>query len=392
MSSARVIVIVTLSTLFLQACTSATVRNPLPAENSGQAAIHGIPNARFWGDESPLNHETWLARSDQELREEYPALIGVEHNYLALSGGGAKGAFGAGVLAGWTDAGTRPDFEIVTGVSTGALIAPMAFLGSDYDELMEKMYTEVKSDDIIVKVRGLSTLWNESAGSSAPLRSLLEKIVDDAMIEAIAAEHRRGRRLYIATTNLDAARAVLWSVSAIAASGDPKAGKLIRDIMLASASIPGVFPPVYFEVEAGGLIYDEMHMDGGMSTQVMLYPVGMDWPALESRLRTIGSPNVYVIRNAFLFPKYQQVKPKSVAIVGRSLGALIRTQGMGDIYRIYLQSQKDGLDFHLTYIPQEFDMKSNQAFDPEFMTQLFRLGRQMGRDGTAWSEIPPGFK
>lgn len=392
MSPTRVIVMVMFSALLLQACSSAMVRNPLPAENSGLAAIPGIPNARFWGDESPLDHEAWLARSDRELEEAYPALMGVEHNYLALSGGGAKGAFGAGVLVGWTDAGTRPDFEIVTGVSTGALIAPMAFLGSDYDELMEKLYTNVKSDDIIVKVRGLSTLWNESAGSSAPLYSLLEDIVDDAMIEAIAAEHRRGRRLFIATTNLDAARAVLWCVSAIAASGDSKSGKLIRDIMLASASIPGVFPPVYFEVEAGGLVYDEMHMDGGMSTQVMLYPVGMNWPALKERLGTVGSPNVYVIRNAFLSPKYQQVEPRSVAIVFRSLEALIRTQGMGDIYRIYLQSQKDGLNFRLAYIPPEFDMKSNEAFDPEFMTQLFRLGRQMGRDGTVWSEIPPGFE
>ena len=392
MSSSRVIVIVIMFAMLLQACSSATVRNPLPAESSDQAAIPGIPDARFWGDESPLNHEAWLARSDRELEEAYPALIGVEHNYLALSGGGAKGAFGAGVLAGWSAAGTRPEFEIVTGVSTGALIAPMAFLGSDYDELMEKMYTESKSDDIFVKVRGLSTLWNESAASSAPLRSLLENIVDDAMIKAIAAEHRRGRRLFIATTNLDAARAVLWSVSAIAASGDPKAGKLIRDIMLASASSPGVFPPVYFKVEAGGLVYDEMHMDGGMATQVMLYPVGMDWPALEKRLGTVGTPNVYVIRNAFLFPKYQQVKPKSVAIVGRSIGSLIRTQGLGDIYRIYFQSQKDGLDFHLAYIPQEFDMKSTEAFDQKFMTELFRLGRQMGQDGTAWIDIPPGFE
>ena len=174
MNSARAIFTVVLATLFLQACSSATVRNPLPAQSSDQAAIPGIPNARFWGDESPLNHEAWLARSDRELEEAYPALIGGEHNYLALSGGGAKGAFGAGVLAGWSAAGTRPEFEIVTGVSTGALIAPMAFLGSDYDELMEKMYTEVKSDDIFVKVRGLSTLWNESAASSAPLRSLLE--------------------------------------------------------------------------------------------------------------------------------------------------------------------------------------------------------------------------
>jgi len=392
MSTARVLVIVILSALLLQACSSATVRNPLPAENSGQATIPGIPSARFWGDESPLNHEAWLARSDRELEEEYPALIGVEHNYLALSGGGAKGAFGAGVLAGWTDAGTRPDFEIVTGVSTGALIAPMAFLGSDYDELMEKMYTGIKSEDIIIKVRGISALWNESVGSSAPLQSLLENIVDDAMIKAIAAEHRRGRRLFITTTNLDAARAVSWSVSAIAASGDPKAGKLIRKIMLASASIPGVFPPVFFEVEAGGLVYDEMHMDGGMSTQVMFYPVGMNWRALEERLRTVGAPNVYVIRNAFLSPKYRQVEPRSLAIVNRSIDTLIRTQGLGDIYRIYLQSQKDGLDYHLAYIPQEFDMKSNEAFDPEFMTQLFQLGRQMGRDGSAWSEAPPGFE
>jgi len=124
----------------------------------------------------------------------------------------------------------------------------------------------------------------------------------------------------------------------------------------------------------------------------MLYPVGMNWRELEERMRTVGSPSVYVIRNAFLSPKHRQVEPKSLAIVNRSIDTLIRTQGLGDIYRIYLQTQKDGLDYHLTYIPQEFDMKSNEAFDPEFMTQLFQLGRQMGRDGSAWSKTPPGFE
>jgi predicted acylesterase/phospholipase RssA len=211
------------------------------------------------------------------------------------------------------------------------------------------------------------------------------------MIAAIAAEHRKGRRLFIGTTNLDASRPVMWNIGAIANSADPKAAELIHSVLLASASIPGAFPPVLISVEADGKKYDELHVDGGATTQVFLFPTGTDWRDITRRLRVKGKPDVYVVRNAALDPTYEPVKPALVPIAGRSISSLIRTQGIGDMYRIYLTTKRDGLDYHLTYIPPDFKVKSKEPFDLNYMRQLYDVGYEQGRSGKAWRKSPPGF-
>jgi predicted acylesterase/phospholipase RssA len=200
--------------------------------------------------------------------------MGREHDYLVLSGGGGNGAFGAGLLAGWTAHGSRPEFQIVSGVSTGALIAPFAFLGPAYDGTLRDVYTRYSTEDLVESRSLLSIVRGDAALSTARLRALIAHYLDDAVIAAIAAEGARGRSLFVGTTNLDAGRPVVWDITRIAAHGTPAARELIYDVILASTAIPGAFPPVMIQVEAHGLRYDEMHVDGGVTSQLFLASTG----------------------------------------------------------------------------------------------------------------------
>jgi len=159
---------------------------------------------------------------------------------------------------------------------------------------------------------------------------------------------------------------------------------------LALASIPAIFPPVLIEVEADGMRYDEMHVDGGTASQVFLYPADLHWKLVAQHLEVKGTPKVYVIRNSFLKPDWEMVHPKILPIAGVSINSLIRTQGIGDMYRIYLDCQRDGLDFNLAYIPEDFDLKPKEDFDPVYMGKLFNLGYQLARNGYPWDKAPPG--
>lgn len=281
---------------------------------------------------------------------------------------------------------------MVTGISTGALMAPFAFLGSSYDAQVKEMYTTYSTKDFVIKYNILKTLTGSSAVDTAPLEKMLAKYVNQQIMEAIAAEYKKGRRLYIATTNIDAKRPVIWNIGLIASSGQPGALELIHKALLASASIPAIFPPVLFEVEANGMRYDEMHVDGGAASQVFLYPADLDWKLVIQKFEVKGTVKAYVIRNSFLKPDWETVHPKILPIAGVSISSLIRTQGIGDMYRIYLDCQRDGLDYNLAYIPETFDLESTEDFDPVYMGKLFDLGYQMARNGYPWDKAPPGFK
>jgi predicted patatin/cPLA2 family phospholipase len=346
----------------------------------------------MWGDEQPVWFEKFLSRSDADLKAKLPAIYGTHHTYLAVSGGGQNGAYGAGLLTGWTAAGNRPEFSMVTGISTGSLIAPFAFLGSAYDNRLTEIYTKYSTKDLVKKRSVVGMISSASAADVTPLKRLIAGYVDANLIAAIAEEHRKGRRLWIGTTNLDAGRPVLWDIGAIANSSDPRAPGLIRDVLLASASIPGAFPPVLIKVDANGKTFDELHVDGGTTTQVFVYPAGVDWKAITTKLKAKGRPDLYVIRNASLDPTYDPVKPKIIPIAGRSIDALIRTQGIGDTYRIYAAAQRDGLRYHLAYIPKEFDLKSEEVFDLAYMRKLYELGYEQGKAGSAWHATPPGLR
>jgi hypothetical protein len=382
--------------MLLAACSE--FRGPaVPVALEDQATVFDNPAIRTWDSalNQPFTEELFReGKREFELRQaagETGPLPPAE--YLAISGGGADGAYGAGILCGWTAAGTRPEFKVVTGISTGALTAPFAFLGPAYDERLRKVYTSVSTAEICTSRGLIGAIFSDAMMDTVPLRKLLKKLVDEQMMHDIARESERGRILLVATTNLDANRGVIWNIGAIAASGHPKSLDLIHEILIASAAIPGAFPPVMIDVKADGKPYQEMHVDGGAKAQVFLYP-----PSLELR-DAVAAHGVerdrvaYVIRNARLAPTWSDVQRRTLSIAGKAISSLLASEGIGDLYRIYLITQRDGVDFNLAYIPAEFTLQPEQDFDPVYMTQLFDLGYKAANTpaGYPWHKLPPGF-
>lgn len=373
----------------LTACASAPTRMaPLPEKYVASTSIPGIPGARYWGDAKPPGFDAWLEMSDADRAAEFGGIMNRPHNYLALSGGGSDGAYGAGLLVGWTAHGTRPEFTIVTGISTGALLAPFAFLGPKYDATVQKLYTELSTSDLVEPRGLLEILRNDSVANSEPLRRLIEQHINYEVISELAAQYRRGRSLLIGTTNLDTARPVTWNVTRIAASSSPRARALIHDVILASASIPGIFPPVMIDVEADGRRYDEMHVDGGVTAQVFVYPMGLDWEAVTRRLGVQGRPTLYIINNSRGELPWEPVPRRIVPILLRTVDSLIRTQGIGDLAQIYLLTRRDGLNFNLAYVPGTFTDQPTEKFDPVYMRKLFDLGFERAKAGYPWTTGP----
>jgi hypothetical protein len=378
-------------------CATVT-RQTVPKELISEATVLDMPEVRAWGDAySPVLQRS-LVESIRQARALNP--LGVIDatgavSVLALSGGGANGAFGAGLLRGWTEAGTRPPFKLVTGISTGALIAPFAFLGSAYDATLEDFYTTITTKDIYHERSYLSILFDQSAMvDTTPLRKIVAKQVDDKVLAAVAQAHQQGRRLFIGTTNMEAGKLVIWDMGAIAASGKPGALELFRQVMLASAAIPVAFPPVFIPVEAGGKRYEEMHVDGGTAAQVFFYGFTLN---LEAAARELGIQNrvpirLFIVRNGKLTVPWQLVSPSILPIADRSLNGLIGSQVVGDLYRIYVVAERDGIEFNLAYIPDDYDIGAQESFDQEAMKRLFQLGYTWAKAGYPWQTLPPGLQ
>jgi hypothetical protein len=313
-------------------------------------------------------------------------------DFLAISGGGDDGAFTAGILNGWTAHGDRPEFKAVTGVSTGALIAPFAFLGPRYDGVLKTIYTGVSQHDIFKRRGLLRAFFSDALSDTTPLYQLTSRYVDRALLDQIAAEYEKGRVLLVGTTDLDTLEPVVWNMTAIASSKDPHALELFRKIMVASAAIPGAFPPVMFDVTLDGVKYQEMHVDGGAITQVFAYPPSINIEAQAAQLGVQGrARNLYVIRNARLDPDWASVKRRTLPIAGRAISSLMQTQGIGDLYRIYLTSHRDGVDYNLAYVPHTFTTPHREQFDTVYMRSLYQLGYDMAAKGYPWRKTPPGY-
>ena len=380
--------------LMLCGC-AAPVRNALPEELIHSAQIPGINNAYIWGDQAPLDidqrQREGLEVVNRLVAEKGEALLNEPLYYLAISGGGPNGAFGAGLLNGWSKAGTRPKFNIVTGVSTGAIIAPFAFLGSDYDRILRDIYTQYRTKDAVRFRSTLGTLLGDSAADASGMRTLIRKYIDAEVMQAIAKEFLDGRNLFIGTTNLDAGRPVSWNIGLIASSGAPNALSLIQDIILASASIPGIFPPVMIEYEVNGERYHEMHVDGGVTRQVFLFPGELRFQQLLQQLGLTGKQQLYIIYNGSLEHKRDIVNQTFFAISTRSIGTLIRNQGVGDLYRMFLFAQKNDIAYRLTSIPPDFSKEPDEMFDRNYMNSLFDRGYQKGQKPDFWRHYPPEF-
>jgi len=381
-----------LLSLSVAACGSLT-RNPVPKDLADTASIVGSAKVRFWGDAAPPDLRALKKRMAESVRARFgrrsyrQGPISVE--YLAISGGSDDGAYGAGLLVGWSAAGTRPEFQVVTGVSTGAIIAPFAFLGPRYDQQLREAYTNTSSRKIFEPRLLAGLIQGSSLASTAPLRQLIQKYVTKQMLREIAKAHLNGRRLLIGTTNLDAGRPVIWDIGALANSSHPRALELFRKIIRASAAIPAVFPPVQFEVEADGKRFDELHADGGVSASVFLYPAQITTGNYLTGLRF--KRRLYVIRNSKVRPDYAPGVRGLVSITRRSLTTLISSSGTGDLYRIYLISIRDGIDYNLAQIPQSFTGQSARPFDVKYMRALFDVGYRRARSGYPWSKRPPGY-
>jgi predicted acylesterase/phospholipase RssA len=373
-------------------------RNAVPPELVEQARIPHLPDVRAWaGRPSPAMERDLAASFGQESPEEFPQGPDgvVEYAHLAISGGGPNGAFGAGLLNGWTATGKRPVFKIVTGVSTGALMAPFAFIGASYDGALREFYTTTSSRNIF---RALSIipqlLSGDSLADSGPLASLIERHVDDALLAQVADAHRRGRRLYVGTVDLDAQRFVIWNMGLIATSGRPESLDLFRKVMLASASVPIAFPPVFFEVEAEGRGYDEMHVDGAVAARVFLTGGVFDSSVIRSRAgRGPGRESIYVIHNGQLLPPAAEPTPRSLrGIASRTLQATGRAGMVGDLFRIRTVAVATQANFYWITIPDEVEIEGSEVFDPVVMGRLYELGYRKGAAGLQWFTGPPGLQ
>jgi predicted patatin/cPLA2 family phospholipase len=373
-------------------CGQAILRMQVPAALVEHAEIPGMTRVRFWGDKiDPELHAEWV-----RICKEHPVLPdprsedGPGMGGLVLSGGGDCGAYGAGLLCGWTDRGTRPRFRVVTGVSTGALIAPMAFLGSRYDGLLRDSYTKVSAKDVLQQRPILDWLKFDSIADSTPLMRKTEQQFPDQFVREVAAEHARGRRLYVQTVDLDAQRPVIWDMGAIAASGHPDAPSLFRKVLVASASIPAVFPPQYIKVLAEGRTYDEMHVDGGTASQMLMSTLPVDLSALRAELGSVAhTPPVYVIRNAFIRPEWQEMTPKLFPIASRAMSSLIKSEGLTELQLMYHECKDAGIDFYLAYIPDDYQRQVKDEFDTGEMNRMFKVGYDQARNGDPWHRKPP---
>ncbi len=318
-----------------------------------------------------------------------------EYDLLALSGGGSNGAYGAGLLCGWTARGDRPDFKVVTGVSAGALQATAAFLGSKYDYALREIYTLYDTDDIYTRRTVLAGIVRDSRNDSAPLRRIVEKYLTAEVLEAVAAAHARGKRLFLGTTNMDTGAFVIWDMGAIASSGRPDALEHYRNVLMASSAAQVIFPPVYFDVKADGETYSEMHADGATYAQVFFRGFLLDF---DDALIDIGDPKVelriFIVQNgkALEHQQRQNLEPKVIPIAARTIRYFFDTRSVATLYRVYVLAHRYEIDFNLGAIPQDFTPELDITdFNQTVMKKMFDTGYNQAVNGYPWLKVPPGL-
>ncbi len=375
--------------VIITGCASPQRLPAVPSADVLSAAPLDIPNARFFPDEQRAELHAEFHRAAQRQRQ----VLGLAPDaqlpaaeVLAISGGGDNGAFGSGLLVGWSEFGDRPEFELVTGVSTGALLAPFAFLGPDYNRQLKAVYTTVSADDIFIERSFIAGLLEDALTDTTPLFELISEYVDDALVAEIAREYEKGRLLLIGTTDLDAQRPVIWNIGAIAASGQDGSVDLIRKILRASSAIPGVFQPVMIDVAVGGEPYQELHVDGGAIQQMFLYPPGFAPEDAHHRQRT-----AYLIMNAREDPEWGDVDRRTLSIAGRAISTMIHYSGVNDLLRIYYTLRDDGIDYNLAYIGDDFVATEEGDFDTVYMNKLYDYAYKLAVNGYPWRKVPPSL-
>lgn len=341
----------------------------------------------------PLVFRQLFAQGERVRESQKPDVIPRKKTALVLSGGGSYGAYTAGILCGWTESGTRPQFDVVTGVSTGALIAIFAFLGPEYDCDLRRNYTTVKSKDIYRSKHLPWALFTDSLNDSKPLLRQIEANVTPDVVQKIAHSHNCGRRLYIGTTDLEGRRPVVWDLGAIAASGKPDSRELICKLLLASAAIPGFFPTVEIPVVVNGKHYIERHVDGGLTQPLFFRPpyIPEDQYVASSLSELLYGSDEYVIVAGKLYADPHPVTTRVLNIVGDSVSIFLYAQTRDSLVKLYMQSLLTGMQYHLAAVPSDLEVSKSAAdFDPDMMKTLFEEGRRQVLAGTAWRHTPPG--
>lgn len=381
--------------LSLSGCMSTKRETAVPVEARKSVKIMGITNARYYTDQI-----------DEIVQEQARALVreanhkgvkkgGLIHKTygLTISGGADNGAFGAGLLAGWTKHGDRPQFKLVTGISTGAFIAPFAFLGPKYDDKLTEIYTTLDKSKIYrERFFPVAAVAQDALNDTDPLYATLAAYLNEGVLTEIAAEYQKGRLLVVQTTDLDSGRAVIWNIGAIAASGQPGALELTRKVLIASAAVPASFPPVMFDVEVNGIKHQELHVDGGAASQSFLAPAKLN---INQAVGVAGYRHegfgVYVIRNGRLHSEWEEVDKKTLTIAQRAVHVFTDHSGITDLYKMYMIAKSGGSEFNLAYIPDDFHAEHAEDFDPVYMNTLFDYAYAKAVKGYPWKHAPPGF-
>ena len=375
----------------------AHVRNAVPERLVGKAVVTGMPDMRYYtGKPNPLFMQQSLADSfRQEGKSDY-LVHGIKtYPALIIGGGVSNSAYGIGLLKGWSEQGSRPVFKIVTGYSSGSLMAVATFAGGEYERHLASLFTSISTKDVVTQKSIFHVMFGNSVYSSDLFAKKINDIMDENLMVTIAKEHAKGRRLYVGTTDLDAQGFVVWDMGAIASRGDPDSIRVFRKIILASCSFPAMLPPVYFQVEADGKRYDEMHVDGGVVGGVFYIHQLMEdvRPIIESsgagfkEFRT----RLYFLNLCYVTPHSTQVEANLPAITSRLIETYGASKMLGDTYRMYAFSKAKGWDYNLAYIPEDFDFNQKEMFDKQEMQRLFKRGYDDAIAGYRWHKAPPGI-
>ncbi|MCG6203076.1 patatin-like phospholipase family protein [Rhodopseudomonas sp. HC1] len=355
----------------LAACASAP-RVPYTVAEANSARVLNLDDLRRYADEP--------ASAFVQTR-----LFAGPRNYLALSGGGADGAYGAGLLNGWTAAGTRPSFSIVSGVSTGALIAPFAFLGPQYDPTLRQFYTSGVAETLLESPNPLNAIFGSGLFGNKRLRELVAEYINEDFVASVAAEYAKGRLLFVVTTNLDSQRSVIWNLGRIASLGTTQSLNLFRDVVAASASLPAVFPPMLISAEAGGARFQEMHVDGGVIAPVLTLPEAY---LLRNASGKSLDLQLYILINNKIEPEFQVVTDRTLEIASRSSSTLVKAQTRSILFSTYGFAKRNKYGFNLSYIEADRPV-SPAGFNTAYMRDLFQYGYDKALSGHAWVKAPP---
>ena len=312
---------------------------------------------------------------------------------MILSGGGQYAAYNAGLIIGWTKSGTRPKFDVVTGISSGALVAGYVFLGDKYDPNLQQFFTTTRDKDLFVYRPVVELLRNGSLANPKRLEEFIERETNECFLFDLREAHKEGRRLYIGTMDVRTRRLVIWDVGAIACSDRPDAAQLVRKVFLAAGSIPGLLPAVQFDVEVNGVRYTEEHCDGGAASQAFLrLGPGAECPTPGATGWLKGS-NLYAMAAGKLFAPELEGKLGFLKRVTSTISAALYALYRAELLGMYAFCGVSGMTFHMIAIPDDTEVPPNSmTFDPAAMRKLFRLGYEQAQSpgGIPWRLTPPG--